>query len=73
MKEIRQKYGEIGVQDDNITENATVRSPLTFRRFTVCCCLDAKPKTQRKLERHFVQVKVQQQPRSIMFIPCTSA
>ena len=29
-------------------------------------------KTQRKLEQHFVQVKAQQQSRTIMFIPFTS-
>ena len=31
MKESRQNDREIRIQDDNITENASEKSPLTFR------------------------------------------
>ena len=48
LKERRQNYKEIRVQDDNIAENTNARSSLTFRNL-----LHAEPKDKRKARETF--------------------
>ena len=60
MKESRQNYREIRVQDDNITENTNPSSPVIFRNLVQVVAYMQSQKTQRKLERRYVYVnKVQ--------------
>ena len=42
-----------------MTENTNARSPLTFRNLLFVLAYMQSTKTQRKLERRFIQVKVQ--------------
>ena len=51
MKESRQSDREIRVQEDKITDNTSVRSPLTFRNLLYVVAYTQSQKTQRKLER----------------------
>ena len=54
MKESRESYREIRVQDDGISENTNARSPLTFRNLLYVVPYMQSQKTQRKLERRFL-------------------
>ena len=54
MKESSQSDRKIRVQDDNITENTNVRSPLTFRKLLYVVAYMQSQKTPRKRKRHFV-------------------
>ena len=58
MKESRQNGREVTAQDNNITENIHTRSLLIFRNLVYVVAHIQYHKTQRKLERCCVQVKV---------------
>ena len=58
MKERRQNDREIRVEDDNIRENTTARSPLPYRNILYVLAYIQSQKTRRKLERHFVSTKI---------------
>ena len=59
MKESRQNDNEIRVQEDNITENVRPKSTLTFTNLLNVVAYNQSQKTQGKLERRIVSVKVQ--------------
>ena len=59
LKESRQINREIRVQDDNITENSNIISPLTFRNLPKAVAYMQSQRTERKLNRRFTEAKIQ--------------